>query len=132
MAEIKLRNITKEDFEKICILRSQAHITPLEDQNPDVNFEKITNRKCGWVAELDGKPIGCICIYDKNWIHISVLPEYRLKGFGKQMLEKLPVKGTTVWAKIPNSNVAAIKLFQSADFSDYDFTKDYVIMQRKY
>ena len=132
MANIILRNITQEDFSKICIFYSQAHITPVEDQEPGINFEKIIKKKCGWVAELDGNPIGCICLYDKNWVHISVLPEYRLKGFGKQMLEKLPVKDMTVWAKIPNSNVAAIKLFQSADYTDYDFTGDYVIMQRKY
>ena len=85
MANIILRNITQEDFSKICIFYSQAHITPVEDQEPGINFEKIIKKKCGWVAELDGNPIGCICLYDKNWIHISVLPIRTSTCFGARV-----------------------------------------------
>ncbi len=132
MPEISLRNLTESDYQKVCQFSAEGHFTSDEDPDIGKRFKEVLEKKKCWVAELDGKPIGCVCLDPRNWIHISILPEFRQKGYGKQILNMIPVRGTTVWARIPNTNVPAIRLFRSARFTDYDFTKDFVIMQRKY
>jgi len=135
MPEIILRNLTKDDFEKVCQFRREGHFTAIEegdDEQIEKTFDDVLKKKQAWVAEVDSRPIGCACLDHKNWIHISVMPEFRRKGFGKQILEMIPIRGAAVWARIPNTNVAAIRLFRSADYKDYDFTNAFVIMQRNY
>lgn len=128
---LSLRPVTADDFELFCSLRCETDLTPVREKDYALWFIKVLKRNSDWIAEVDGKPIGLISLDRAKWIHIAVLPEYRNQGYGDEMLNKTPIKGT-VWALIPNTNVAAIQLFRKAGYSRYEFSGKYVIMQRKY
>lgn len=128
---LTLRPVAADDFELFCSLRCEIDITPIKEEDYAVWFIKVLKRKSDWFAEVDGKPIGLVSLDRARWIHIAVLPEHRKKGYGEEMLNKIPVKGT-VWARVPNTNVTAIQLFTKALYSRYEFAGNYVIMQRKY
>ncbi|MBW1980635.1 MAG: GNAT family N-acetyltransferase [Deltaproteobacteria bacterium] len=128
---LTLRPVTAQDFELFCSLRCETDLTPVKEKDYALWFIKVLRRKSDWIAEADGKPVGLISLDRANWIHIAVLPEHRKKGYGEKMLNMVPVKGV-VWALIPNTNVVALQLFLKAGYSRYEFSGNYVIMQRKY
>jgi hypothetical protein len=128
---LTLRPVTAEDFELFCSLRCEIDATPIKEEDYALWFIKVLKRKSDWIAEVEGRAIGLVSLDRAKWIHIAVLAEERGKGYGEQILNKIPVKGT-VWARIPNTNVAGIQLFLKAHYSRYEFSGKYVILQRKY
>ena len=129
--DVTLRPVTAEDFELYCSLKCETDPIPVKEKDYALWFLKVLRRKSDWIGEVEGKPVGLVSLDRAKWIHIAVVPEQRNKGYGEQMLNKLPVKGS-VWARIPNANVAAINLFKKAHFAAHDFTNKYVIMERVY
>ena len=80
------------------------------------------------VIDLDNKSIGCIDLYDYNFmknqagVGIVVIEDYRRNGYAKQALEQLifyswnKIFIKKLYALIDSENIASIKLFLSLGF----------------
>jgi ribosomal protein S18 acetylase RimI-like enzyme len=134
MTDIQLRKLVEEDLRHIKKVREDCRLFPMRytDEDLETRFKRLIREQRGWAALHKGKFVGCICLDRDNWVHLAVLSEHRRKGFARQMLEKMPVHGTTVYALIPNANAIAIRLFTTAGYRPYEYTKDHLIMQKAY
>lgn len=76
-----------------------------------------SNRANLQIAEIDGKTVGVVGINaNSGKVSINVAPEFRGKGYGKQMLITACQGQSSLFAIIHKDNLASQKIFEAAGF----------------
>ncbi len=131
--------------------KMKVELLPIDDQwvNAIVNIERTahthpwsdsmlrqspTKFSCNRVLLIEGDVIGYFyaqCISgNASLLNIAVVPAYQGKGYGKRLLvtflESMSViSAQEAWLEVRQSNVSAIRLYESQGFNEFDRRNDY-------
>ncbi len=123
---MNVRSYQPEDRDDVVRLwRECGLVVPQNDPARDIARKLKVNPEWFLVGELDGTVIAsCMAGYEghRGWInYLAVSPEYRRKGFGKQMVDEagrlLRMAGCPkINLQIRSSNVDVIAFYKSIGF----------------
>ena len=96
-------------------------------------FQEAVNSYSSTVIELDGQVVGfCILqpvLDEANLLLMAIHPSQQGKGLGfnllQQSIDKLKNNPIQIFLEVRESNAAAIKLYEKADFHQIDVRKNY-------
>ncbi|MBI5701058.1 ribosomal protein S18-alanine N-acetyltransferase [Candidatus Saganbacteria bacterium] len=114
----------KNDLESISEIENHSFSTPW----PQDQLEECLDRT--YIAQENGKTKGFICI-DKAFdevhiLHMAVHNEHRRKGIGKKLIEyAMSFGGNKLFLEVRESNLQAIKLYESFGFKTISRRKKY-------
>ena len=127
-----IREWTEKDLAAVAILEHACFEDPWTMDMIKGEFGRMDF--CGSIAEEDGKPIGFLCgtllFEDAEIAKVTVLKEYRGKGYGRQLVEeffdKVKANGARrIFLEVRPSNEAALHLYQSNGFHKLRLRKRY-------
>lgn len=76
--------------------------------------------------EVDGEVVGeCeVCLYDRYIHSLCVYPQYRNRGYARQMLLAIMsmFRGQRMWLRAYSSNIPAIKAYTAVGFSTFEIS----------
>jgi len=138
--KISIRKVQKKDVDFLYDLENDIKLwkvsqtkqkftkKEISDFVYNARFDIAITSQVRFIIDLDNKSIGCIDLYDYNFIKnqagvgIVVIEDYRRNGYAKQALEKLifyswnKIFIKKLYALIDSENIASIKLFLSLGF----------------
>ena len=138
--KISIRKVQKKDVDFLYDLENDIKLwkvsqtkqkftkKEISDFVYNARFDIAITSQVRFIIDLDNKSIGCIDLYDYNFIKnqagvgIVVIEDYRRNGYAKQALEKLifyswnKIFIKKLYAFIDSENIASIKLFLSLGF----------------
>lgn len=129
---INIRTMTLEDIEQVYSIEESIFSIPWSK----ISFENSINSKdtIFIVAEKDNKIIGYLGMYlfleDADISNVAVEKEYRRQHIGRELLEYIlseaksrGVKNVTL--EVRETNVPAIRLYESMGFKEVGIRKNY-------
>lgn len=135
MSEIIISPLEKEDIPYVAELEAICFSMPFTEKALSELFSNTS-----WhffVAKQENKVVGYIsfyCIIDETEIvNVCVLPEYRGQGIGRRLTQcaidfNKEIKGTRVMLEVRESNISAIKLYESLGFIPVGVSKNHYKM----
>lgn len=122
-----------DELDTLAALSAKVFDESEEDAKGFVTHALESENRTQFVAKLDGKPIGMVSTGDEQGdvtiYGVGILPEYRGKGYGRQMLtlalKTILAKGCqNILIEVDSTNNVAYKLYTSSGFEE-ESTVDY-------
>ena len=138
--EISLRTLESTDLDFLLNLENDRTLWKVSGTTKSFSEKEISNyishakqdiaisEQFRFVIDMDGIAVGCIDLYDYNWIKknagvgIVILKKYRRKGFAKQALKSLikyaweELRLKQLHTGIFSDNKSSLTLFKSVGF----------------
>lgn len=130
---LELCEASADELDTLTALSAKVFDKSEEDEKSFVTSAFAAENRTQFVAKLEGKPIGMVSTGDEQGdvtiYGVGILPEYRGKGYGRQMLtlalKTLLGKGyQNIRIDVDSTNDAAHKLYSSSGFAE-ESTVDY-------
>jgi ribosomal protein S18 acetylase RimI-like enzyme len=137
---VLLRKATNKDSREITLQNSIYAGIEFKEENVTLTVEEVGSAMVTYMAEIDNKIIGKVnlqlCAGVGGIYGLGVHPEYRGKGYGREILtlaiEKLKQqKAENITLQVVTKNKNALNLYTSCGFEETS-QMDYYEMQKKY
>jgi len=130
--EVHVRWLIRRDMPEVLEIEAASFEYPWSH---DDFINSLQQRNCiGMVAELDGEVVGYI-IYemgkaDFHVLNVAVRPDYRRRGVGNQLIDKVmgklrPKQRTKINLEVRETNLAAQLFFRRFGFQAVTVLKDF-------
>lgn len=132
MSEIIVRRMLPEDLEEVCRIEKDNFTLPWSEKS---FLESMERTDTVFLTALSGNEVvgylGCYCIAGEGEItNVAVHGNYRRKGIGGMLLEKLYKEGEKLacreyFLEVRESNEAAISLYARQGFVEEGIRKNF-------
>ena len=128
---LTLRDMTESDIESVLHIEQQVHAHPWTQGN---FCDALTCAYICKVAELEGKMIGYAVLMqgvdDAELLDICIVASRQRQGWGHKLLQAMLMPAQAlgkqrVVLEVRVSNVAAIALYRSMEFTEIGLRRDY-------
>lgn len=132
MTEVTIRPWTENDVDKICLAERVCFTDPWTERMVKDEFLKSTFS--GFVLEENGVLAGYICVAllfeDAEIPKVATLPQFRRKGYGKKLVERVIADvrergAEQIFLEVREGNVPAVTLYKDCGFETMRIRKQY-------